>query len=180
MNSSEKLYDLLFVELLIEQSCYLPIAEKLGVPAIGTMTMRIWQRADQMVGAPNNPAVAPVFLGPYMSAQNLIARVHNLWKYLILEYYLTKADQQIADIYRDHQHLAEDLLHKNKDVSLVFYNSHPSITSRPISAKVIEIGGIHALRTATKPLPKVRIPNLFSLIVSFPRDRFCSAAFCFS
>jgi len=80
MKSSEKLYDLIFVELFMEYSCYLPIAEKLQVPVIGTITISGWQIADHAVGAPNNPAAVQVMFGTYSTEMNLFER-HALLLY---------------------------------------------------------------------------------------------------
>jgi len=154
MKSGEKLYDIMLVELFMDHPCYLPIAERLQIPVIGTKTLRLWQIADHVVGAPHNPAILPVVFAGFMPEVNLIGRAQNLWNYLIVEYYFTKNREVIDKFYLEH-FPDYHLLHK-KDVSLVFYNSHPTITPRPISANVIEVGGIHV--KPAKPLPAVSYP----------------------
>jgi len=67
-----------------------------------------------------------------------------------MHYYYTKSGGAIEQFYEEH--FSKDLLYK-KEVSLVFYNTHASIVSRPFNAKVIEVGGIHV--KPAKPLPEV-------------------------
>ena len=166
MNTSEKLYDVIFVELLRFYECFLPLAERLGIPVIGTVTFHSWRIADHTVGFPNNPAVIPFELHTSKVEMNFIERAQNLWNYLTVEFYLKpKISKAVGKFYQ--QYFTTDLSYKKK-VSIAFYNSHASLLPRPAPPNAIDIGGIHLM--PARPLPKVIIyasmpENLFSLVM---------------
>ena len=110
-----------------------------------------WPLADEAVGLPHNAAVLPLYGDGNMLEMSFIERVQNLWKYLLVDYfYHTKMRKEVDTFYREH--FSEDLLYK-KDVSLLFYNYHPTLLSRPITPNVIEVGGLHV--KSPNPLPDV-------------------------
>ena len=151
LNSTEKLYDIMFVELLVAHECYLPIAEKLGIPVIGTVTLRSWKLADHAIGVPHNPAIIPLELTASKPKMSLIERIKNVWDNFIVDFHQrTSVRKAINKFYREF--FTEDLLHK-KDVSLIFFNNHASLLPRPSIPNAIDIGGVHV--QPAKPLPKV-------------------------
>lgn len=162
LNSTEKLYDVMFFEILLTYKCYLPIAQKLGIPAIGTVTLHSWMFANKAIGLFNNPAVIPLEMTHSEADMNFIERITNVWNYFLAGYYYyIKIPPLIDRYYREF--FTEDQLYK-KDISLIFYNNHASFLPRTMSPIAIEIGGIHV--KAAKPLPKVSslIVELFSLL----------------
>lgn len=148
----------MFVELLMAYECYLPIAQKLNIPAIGTVTHRSWKPADEALGVPSNPAVIPLEIGssdPKIE-MSLLDRIENLWYSIVSDYYFhIKMRPMIDKFYREY--FTEDLLYK-KDLSLIFYNNHPSFLPRSTPPNAIEIGGVHV--KLANPLPKVRKPRV--------------------
>lgn len=152
LNSKEKLYDIMFVELLFAYDCFLPIAQKLGIPVIGTITLRSYKFAESSVGLPNNPAVIPLEISPYAKIEmSFVERMENLWNHLVIDhYYKVKVDTEVRKFCRDHY--AKDLLNK-KDISMVFTNNHPSFLSRPLPPNVIDVGGVSVGKA--RPLPEV-------------------------
>lgn len=157
LNSTEKLYDVMFTEMLAAFECYLPIAQKLGIPVIGTVTLRSGLFADQTIGVPNNPAVIPFEFSNAKPDMNLVERIKNLWNYFVVNYYyLTDIRWKIQKFYQEY--FDEDLLYK-KDFSLVFYNNHASLLPHSVTPNAIDIGGIH-LKPAN-PLPEVSFIFVF-------------------
>lgn len=153
LNSSKKLYDVIFVEILMGHECVLPIAEKLSIPVVGTVTLHNWMIADTISGVPNNPMTIPsATLATSRPEMSFVERVQSLGIYFIVHYFYKSAIRPVVDkFYREY--FDEDLLYK-KDVSLVFYNNHASILPRSIPPNVIEIGGLHVKKA--NPLPQVR------------------------
>ena len=152
MRSSEKLFDVVLGEYLFDFECYLPIAEKLNVPIIATVTLHSLQWADHNIGIPNNPAVMPSEFDSSSLHMSLVERIRNVWNYIIVDYHSIYIRERIDEFY--HQHFAEELLYK-KSVSMIFYNNHPSLLPRPYVPNAIDIGGIHV--NPARPLPKVSL-----------------------
>lgn len=141
----------MFVELLMAYECYLPIAQQLNIPVIGTVTLHSWKLADKILGIPNNPAIIPLELAGSKPEMNFFERIGNLWNYLIVDYYYyTKIRPMIDEFYE--KYFTDDQLYK-KDISLIFFNNHQSFLSRSTTSNAIEIGGIH-IKPAS-PLPEV-------------------------
>ena len=122
---------MLFAEYLFDFECYLPIAKKLDVPMIVTVTMHGFRLADNTIGLPNNPAVIPRDLDcssdTFSVEMSFTERLDNVWNYLLLDYlymfFLKKVDKF------KRKSFSEELLHK-KQISLIFYNNHHSMLPR--------------------------------------------------
>lgn len=141
----------MFVELLITYECYLPIAQKLGIPVIGTVASRSGKVALRSVGVPDNPAVIPLENTHSKPEMSLVERIGNVWNNMVIDYYYqTNTRVLVEKFYRES--FAEDLLYK-KEVSLVFVNNHASFLPRPSISNAIEVGGIHV--KPANPLPDV-------------------------
>ena len=82
--------------------CYLPIAEKLKIPVIGTVTLHSWQYADHIIGVPNNPAVIPVEGAGAKPEMNFIERVQNVWNYFVMEYYKIQMRKKHEKLYPEY------------------------------------------------------------------------------
>jgi len=143
----------MFVEvgLVAQAECFLPIAGKLGIPVIGTITQRSWKLADR--GLINNPAVIPLEIGKFRETKmNFVERVQNLWYHLILDHsFQNTVTYSVEKFHREH--FTEDLLRKRLAISMIFINNHASLLFRSIPPNVIEIGGIHV--KPAKPLSEV-------------------------
>ena len=102
LNSSEKMYDVMFFEVLTDFVCYLPIAQKLGIPVIGMVTMHGWTLADNAIGVRNNPAVIPVELGGMPPEMSFLERLENLWDNFVIDYYFyLKFPKTIEKLYHE-------------------------------------------------------------------------------
>ena len=152
MKLTEKLYDVMFMELLMYYECYLPIAEKLGIPVIGTSTLRSHMQADHAVGVPNNPAFIPVEIAECQAKVDMsfVERVQNLWNHLLV--YFTKKEVSKRQEEFHLKYFPEYVMNKKK-VSLVFFNNHPTFLPRPTIPNAIDVGGIHV--QPANPLPEV-------------------------
>ena len=75
----------MFVEVLYLHKCYFPIAEKMKIPIIGTVTMRTWLLADISIHNPNHPAYIPYELVTQKwSLNSILGRIINTWNYVII------------------------------------------------------------------------------------------------
>ncbi len=152
LDTTEKLYDVMLTEILTMYECFLPLAQKLNIPVIGTVAVRSWQYADAAIGNSYNPAVVPIEVGSYTDHMTFFQRLVNLWEYLLFEYHyyinLKKALKKINE-----EFYSADLVNKKK-VSLLFINNHHSIMTRSLVPNAIEIAGIHL--QPVNPLPEVR------------------------
>lgn len=133
--------------------CYLPIAQKLGVPIIGTVTLRSSKMADAAIGFPDNPATIPHELSDSKLTMTFIQRLRNVWAHLIMDYFTyyvipTKVNQF-------YQKYFPDFKFQDEQISMVFYNFHASILPRPTIPNAVEVGGIHI--QPAKPLPQVSL-----------------------
>lgn len=135
--------------------CYLPLAEKLNVPVIGTVTWRSWTLADAVMGNPNNPGQIPSTFSTFSDKMTFLERLQNLWNDIYIHYkYNFEVSKRLKKI--NDQFYTEDLLNK-KQVSLVFINNHLSLLPKLSGTNMIDVGGIH-VRPA-KPLPEVNNLN---------------------
>lgn len=155
MHSKEKHFDVMFTELLSFYPCFLPLAEKLNIPVIGTITLRSWKHADSAVGNPYNPAVIPTELSYFSDQMTFMQRLKNFGESLYLDFQYNFVIPRILDkIYN--QFYTPDLLYK-KQISLIFANNHYTLLPRLSVPNIINVGGVHV--KPAKPLPQVIISN---------------------
>jgi hypothetical protein len=119
------------MELFLMFECYLPIAEKLDIPVIGTVATRTWKPADYAARIPSNLASIPLEMidlsAPKMT---FFERFKNVAYNMIVAYnYLYVAGNRIEGFYK--QHFGEKSSYQKK-ISLVFSNSHPALLPRPL------------------------------------------------
>lgn len=142
----------MFTQLIGMYQCYLPIAEKLNIPIIGTVGPRSWKLADRSIGFPNHPAVIPLELTDSKLDMNFKQRLQNLWANLHINYLIrTVISAKVNKFYK--AYFPDPKLQYKKKVSMVFYNNHASLLPRPSVPNSIEIGGIHI--APPNPLPQV-------------------------
>lgn len=151
VNATEKPYDVMFIELLAMYECYLPIAQKLGIPIIGTVTHRSWRFADVAIGFSDNLAAIPNELSDAQSKMTFVQRVRNIGTLLFSEYFLHCVIP--ARVNQFYQTYFPDFQSQEKKISMAFYNSHASVLPRPTTPSAVEVGGVHI--HAAKPLPQV-------------------------
>ncbi len=151
LHSTNKEYDVMFLELVLMYECFMPLAEKLAVPVIGTMTLRSGRMPDWAIGNPYNPAVLPAEFSDFSDRMTFLQRVKSTLHHLAIQFcYWFMVIPQLNKIYKEFY--SSNLLYRKK-VSVVFYNNHPTYLSRPLVPNAFDIGGIH-MKTA-KPLPQV-------------------------
>lgn len=161
MKSKEKYYDVMFIELMWTFQCYLPLAEKLNIPAIGTVAFKSWTLTDVVFGNSRNPAVIPFELSSFSDRMTRLERFQNLWKNFCFHYkYNSDISKKLTEIYD--KFYTPDLLNK-KQISLVFANNHITLSSRPSVPNVIDVGGIHV--KPAKSLPEVNNLDLISTCI---------------
>lgn len=154
-NSAEKVYDIMILEIFKLHKCFLPLAQKLNIPVIGTTSQRSWLYADRTIGNPNNPSFVSSEFGWLSNPESFFERSINVWKttlVLFAEYY--DISLKISKFYQ--QYFKELSFYKEDSIkpSLIFHNTHSSYFPRPMNLNAIEIAGIHI--EDVKPLPEVR------------------------
>ncbi|XP_065216817.1 UDP-glucosyltransferase 2-like [Planococcus citri] len=155
LNSDEKLYDVIFVEILYFYQCFLPVAEKMKIPVIGTETLRTWIVADHAIHNPHHPAYIPFeIVTQKWKLDHVVGRIINAWDHIVVLWYENFVFPNILQqFHNDHiEQLGSLGKYLSMEPELIFYNNHASLLPRPINPNVIEIGGIHM--KDFKPLPK--------------------------
>ena len=156
--TSDHKFDVMFIEFMTLASCFLPLAEKLNIPVIGTVTLRSAYIADMIIGNSNILSVVPNELSPFNDNMTFYQRFVNSLYYVYLEYCRRYVIASKLDrIFR--QYYSAELWYK-KNVSLLFVNNHATIFPRALVPNIIEVGGIHV--KPAKPLPKVIISAVSS------------------
>lgn len=132
--------------------CFIPIAEIMQIPVIGTVGTRSWRKNDWKMGNPYNPATVPMELTSTPRNMNFIHRMQNMC-YCIVDslfysFYVYPREEVIIK-----KHFPNLSSASRIKPSLLFVNDHPIFVPRPLMPNVIHIGGISL--PSTKPLPKV-------------------------
>lgn len=145
----------MFLELLPLWECFLPLAEKLGVPIIATFSMRSWLIVDWEFGNPH-PLVVPSPMSPLPQRMTSIGRLYNaveeIYTSALMMYHWQPLVKKVHRKYFPNFNL------RGNQLSLLFNNNHDSIFSRPTAPNVVDIPGIHL--KPIKPLPQVGYPML--------------------
>ncbi|XP_065219732.1 UDP-glucosyltransferase 2-like [Planococcus citri] len=155
LNSDEKLYDVVFVEILFFYKCFLPVVEKMNIPFIGTTTVRTCFQADHAIYNPHHPAYIPYeVVTQKWKLEHILGRINNVWNYIVASWHenvvFPKMLKQFHDDHIDQLSSLEKYMTMEPD--LIFYNNHASLLPRPMNPNAIEIGGVHV--EDAKPLPK--------------------------
>lgn len=110
---------------------------------------------DPFFGNPNHPAAIPAGFSYIPQSMSFLQRLENTAYYLYQQYVFLKFVFPTVDHYD--QRIQDDFaIQSKKTFSLLFQNSHSSLSVRPLVQNVIEIGGIHL--KPTKILPQVNSP----------------------
>lgn len=139
--------------------CFLPIAEKLKIPVIGTISMRSFVDADFSVGLSRFPSVflnddemfpryrSPARMTFYQKITNLMQEMQIRVGHLLGEWTTKRVNEK---------HFSESKWNSVK-LSLLFTNDHEIFSPRAKPANSINIGGIHVKSSSLKPLPEVSL-----------------------
>ncbi|XP_065225362.1 UDP-glucosyltransferase 2-like isoform X2 [Planococcus citri] len=155
LKSNEKLYDVVFVEISFLYKCFLPVAEKMKVPIIGTIAIRTWLYADYVMNNPNHPAYIPNELTVHKwKLSHVFGRIINVWNHIAVAWYTNFiVPPLIESFHTNHADKLQSLgKYKHMEPDLIFYNNHESILPKPSNPNVINVAGIHV--KDSKPLPK--------------------------
>lgn len=133
--------------------CYLPIAEKLDIPVIGTVATRSWKLSDFATGFPSNPITVPFeFLAVSGPVMTLSERLESVWGHFLVNFRSQFVTRRKLDYFYQKYFPNMKL---NKKISMAFYNNHASFFPRLSIPNTIDIGGIHMSIKPEKPLPQV-------------------------
>lgn len=143
----------MFVDLVpFMYECFLPIANVLNIPVIGTIATRSWRNIEWIMGNPYNPAVVPFELSHFSTHMNFIERLMNTWQcisdYFLRYFYIQPRLRKLYDRY-----FANLTLTENKQPALVFVNGHSALMPRPLAPNIVNVGGLHV--PSVEPLPNV-------------------------
>lgn len=138
----------------------LPIAWHFKAPIVVLGPNTIFPGLASVFGDEDHYSYSPCFLTPFSDRMSLAERTINMLVSKVFDY--------ISDDW--HQSTIEGIVRKKlipncppiseieKNISLVFTNSHPSFTyPRTLPPQVIEVGAIHC--RPAKPLPEVKTKN---------------------
>ncbi|XP_065216816.1 UDP-glucosyltransferase 2-like [Planococcus citri] len=154
MNSKEKLFDVIFVEIFYLYKCLVPMAHKMKIPVIGTMTYKSWLTADIASNNPCHPAYFPYENSLSFDQNSFYDRSLNVWNHIsVYLFWYFRAIPFLNQFHKDNfQQIIPYSDYIKMEPSVIFYNSHHTFVSRPLNPNVIEVGGIHI--KPAKPLPK--------------------------
>ncbi len=127
----------------IMYECYLPLAEKLNIPVIGTISTRSWKHAEWTLGNPYPPSTVPYEMGLYRSDHmTFLQRLSNTYD-SVFDYFYYHI--QISDRLKKHQrrYFPNSPSRPRKRPSLLFVNGHNVLLPRPLLPNIIHVGGIH-------------------------------------
>lgn len=158
MNSPEKQFDVLIIEIFFMYECYLPLAEKLRIPIIGTTSLASFGISDSAIGNPRSIAVHPFETALIGRQMTFYERLKNVF-YYTFDLYVDKfiLEPKIKDIYTKYYGKMDI---NRKKISLIFANSHSSIFPRAVVPSNVNIGGIHLEMSVTQKLPNVSISHV--------------------
>lgn len=152
LNSETKDFDLMVFEMLPLYECFLPLAEKLGVPIIATFSLRPWLFIDTEFGNPHSllvPSCLSSFSHKLTSfAERLRNTLEEIYAHIMMIYFWNPSINKVYQQYFPNYHSPK------KQLSLLFSNNHASIFPTPVAPNVIDVSGIHL--KPIKPLPQVR------------------------
>lgn len=152
LNSEEKLYDVMLIDLIIAYRCYMYVAQKLNIPVIGTVTPITSTFVEFDMNYLNNPAVIRFEFFNFPLKMTFFQRVKNVWSRLMIYYfYYYRVPAQLNQFVREHFPRMNSS--SQNDISLIFHNSHASIFPRQGVQNVVEIGGVHI--TPANLIPQV-------------------------
>lgn len=136
--------------------CFLPIAEKLKIPVIGTISSRSMIDSDFSVGLsrppsvfPNDDELIPRHRNPKMT---FYQKITNFMQEMQIRVYNLLGERMANRFNEKHFPVAEG---NRVKVSLLFANDHEIFLPRAKPPNFINIGGIHVKSSSLKPLPQV-------------------------
>lgn len=136
--------------MVYSYECFLPVADILNIPVIGTIPMRSWRNIEWIVGNPYNPAVTPHDISYQSHKMTYIQRMKNSWDCVVdIWFYNNVITPKVNKFYGNYF----PTVTSRKKLSLLFVNGHSALNPRPLIPTVINIGGIHV--SLEKPLPEV-------------------------
>lgn len=155
MNSKEKLYDIVFVEMFVLDKCFSFVAQKLGIPIIGTVTLKIWLYADWAIDNPIYPSYMPLDIISSWQYDSFYHRLTNTYHYVMMKYFWHfNVIPFLQKFYQENlQQVMSYSEFINKEPDFLFYDTHPVLYPRPMNPNVLQIGGIQM--EPAKPLPEV-------------------------
>lgn len=141
----------MFTELILTTECYLPIAQRQNIPIIATLLFELRYMYQARLGNPYHPSVIPHALSTYGSKMTFVQRLRNTIETMYLDFLVTVLIKSyIEKFYQKYYPNDDPWVEK---LSLLFLNSHSSISPFPNVPGIIEIGGVHL--KAPQPLPQV-------------------------
>ncbi|XP_044729433.1 UDP-glycosyltransferase UGT5-like [Chrysoperla carnea] len=151
IKSNEK-YDIVISEVFMND-VFLAFADHFDAHAIAFSTVGATTWTNDLVGNPSSYSVTPNIFLRYTDHMTFIERLMNtlihVWQELIHNFSHLPEQERIRQKYLPHTKPLSAVLN---NVSLVFLNSHPSLSiARPLVPNMIEIAGFHV--DPPKPLP---------------------------
>lgn len=143
--SSNEKFDLVVTEYFNSEVLF-GFAHRFNAPYIGMVSCTMLPWTSFNFASPSNPSYVPIVFVPYTAHMSFTQRLINTYKQIIAVlsyryYFVPKTNAMIKKLFGETTPSADDLV---KNASLLFVNTHFSFhESKPLSKKVVEIGGIH-------------------------------------
>lgn len=136
-------YDMVILEFF-NTDCYLGLAYLLQVPIVGLSSCALMPWHYARVALPDTPSyIQSEFIG-FSEELNWQERLINFVQSTVLKILYRFTEWKDNEVIKRHLNLDVDVREIAKTTSLVFVNQHYSLSgSRPLSAQVKEIGGVH-------------------------------------
>lgn len=141
----------MFIGLTCMYECYLPVAQRLNIPVIGTFPFDLRYKQLVMMGNPFHPSVLPNFFSTYTTKMTFVERLMNTIQIIYTDFtFFTLIKPRIEHFYQKYYPNDDPWVEK---LSLLFLNNHRSILPLPYVPGIVEIAGVHL--KPPQPLPKV-------------------------
>ena len=137
-------------------NCFMALGHHFKVPTIGVSSNDIYPWGHEIIGNPDNLAIASNMLLDYVPPlsfwQRFYNKVHAMYSIMYFHYYTRCQDDIIK------RYLGEDtpgVREAERRLSIMLVNSHPSINgARPYTPANVEVGGLH-IQDDDVELPRV-------------------------
>lgn len=146
-------FDLVMVSISFNPASY-PLAWHFKAPMIMLTPNAIFPGILNSLGDNEQPSYIPFFLSSFSDKMNLLQRTINT---IVTQMFVTLNHEwqkpTIHSIVRERGIDCPSLTELEKNISLVFTNTHPAINyPRSMAPSIVEVGGIHC--RPGRPLPK--------------------------
>lgn len=164
-------YDVLIASGASHPKCFLPIAKEFDIPIIAAVTMRSFSYSDKLFANPRSPAEVPFEFTSFYTEQSFWNRLMNSFNEIVHRLITHSAYDKAIQDPRFQKYFPNFDESQTQPMSLLLYNTHHSIFSRPLTPNTIELGGLH-ISPVPNALPEVNNFLIFVYIFIHSRSKY--------